>query len=315
MTLTATTPPAAREHDVAGAPRRDRSANAVGQRWWIPYVFLVPGLVFFAVFFAWPAWTAVQLAFYRYDVVSAPEFVGLGNFRELLSSGEFWQAFGNSVEFLALYLPLVVVVPLFLAVLVNTKVPGIKVFRLLYYLPFVTSMVAIAIAWSFVFHPRGLLNWLLVELHVVDQPIPFLLSTGWALPAVVVVEAWHGMGYYMLIYLAGLQAIPQELHDAAAVDGAGWWRRFRHVTVPLIRPYAAVCLVLGGIMAMQSFASVYVMTRGGPTGATTTLGYYIWTEAFEHFDFGYASAVGLVLWLFLVVFAVANYRLTRGETA
>lgn len=314
MTLTATTPPAAREHDVAGSPRRDRSANAVGQQWWIPYVFLVPGLVFFAVFFAWPAWTAVQLAFYRYDVVSAPEFVGLGNFRELLSSGEFWQAFGNSVEFLALYLPLVVVVPLFLAVLVNTKVPGIKVFRLLYYLPFVTSMVAIAIAWSFVFHPRGLLNWLLVELHVVDQPVPFLLSTGWALPAVVVVEAWHGMGYYMLIYLAGLQAIPQELHDAAAVDGAGWWRRFRHVTVPLIRPYAAVCLVLGGIMAMQSFASVYVMTRGGPTGATTTLGYYIWTEAFEHFDFGYASAVGLVLWLFLVVFAVANYRLTRGET-
>jgi putative chitobiose transport system permease protein len=282
-------------------------------RWWVPYAFLLPGLAFFAVFFVWPALIAVQIAFFHYDVVSPPAFVGIDNFRALVASGEFWQAFWNSVKFLALFLPLVMVVPLLLALVVNTRLRGIRVFRLVYYLPVITSMVAIAIAWAFVFHPRGILNWALVSLGLIDQPIQFLLDPNWALPAVVAVEAWQGAGYFMMIYLAGLQSIPHELHEAAQLDGAGWWRRFAHLTVPLIRPYAAVCLVLGGIMAMQSFASIYVMTRGGPQGASTTLGFYIWSEAFEHFNFGYASAVGLVLWAILVVFALGNYRLTRGE--
>lgn len=282
-------------------------------RWWVPYAFLLPGLAFFAVFFVWPALIAVQVAFLHYDVVSPPRFVGLDNFAELATNPEFWQAFWNSVKFLALFLPLVMVVPLLLALAVNTKLRGIRVFRLVYYLPVITSMVAIAIAWAFVFHPRGILNWALVELGLVDQPIQFLLDPAWALPAVVVVEAWQSAGYFMMIYLAGLQSIPYELHEAAQLDGAGWWRRFAHVTVPLIRPYAAVCLVLGGISAMQSFASIFVMTRGGPQGASTTLGFYIWSEAFEDFNFGYASAVGLVLWVILVLFALGNYRLTRGE--
>jgi putative chitobiose transport system permease protein len=282
-------------------------------RWWVPYAFLLPGLAFFAVFFVWPALIAVQVAFLHYDVVRPPRFVGLDNFAELATNPEFWQAFWNSVKFLALFLPLVMVVPLLLALAVNTKLRGIRVFRLVYYLPVITSMVAIAIAWAFVFHPRGILNWALVELGLVDQPIQFLLDPAWALPAVVVVEAWQSAGYFMMIYLAGLQSIPYELHEAAQLDGAGWWRRFAHVTVPLIRPYAAVCLVLGGISAMQSFASIFVMTRGGPQGASTTLGFYIWSEAFEDFNFGYASAVGLVLWAILVLFALGNYRLTRGE--
>jgi putative chitobiose transport system permease protein len=299
-----------------GPGPEQQSGNAVGQRWWVPYAFLLPCLAFLGVFFVWPAWTAVQLAFYEYDIVSPPEFVGLGNFERIMDSEEFWQAFWNSVQFLALYLPLAVVVPLFVAVLVNAKIRAISVFRLVYYLPVITSMVAIAIAWSFVFHPRGVLNWVLIELHVIDQPIQFLISPSWSLPAIVLVEAWHGLGTYMLIYLAGLQSIPQDLYDAAAIDGAGWWRQLTHITVPLIRPYMAVCLVLGGIMSMQAFASIYVLTRGGPQGATTTLGFYIWSEAFEHFDFGYASAVGLVLWAMLVVFAMVNFKLSRGrETA
>lgn len=315
MTVTAPSP---RAGPVSPSPSRQGrgakvSGNPVGQHWWLPYAFLLPCLGFFGVFFLWPAVTAVQVAFFEYDVVSAPRFVGIGNFQELLGRADFWRAFWNSVQFLMMYLPLVVAVPLFLAVLVNSKLRGIRVFRLVYYLPVITPMVAIAIAWTFIFHPRGSLNWVLLELHIIDQPIGFLLSTTWALPAVVIVEAWQGLGYYMMIYLAGLQSIPTDLYDAAAIDGAGWWRRFRHITVPLIRPYAAVCLVLGGILAMQSFASIFVMTRGGPQGATETLGFYIWSEAFEHFDFGYASAVGLVLWAILVVFAVANYRVTRGE--
>lgn len=289
--------------------------NTVGHRWWVPYAFLAPCLAFFAIFFAWPAWTAIQLAFYEYDVVSAPTFVGLDNFRQLMDSPDFWQAFGNSLKFLALYLPLVVVLPLLLAVLVNSKLRGISIFRLAYYLPVITSMVAIAIAWSFIFHPRGGLNWALLELGIIDEPMHFLIDPTWALPAIVVVEAWHGLGYFMMIYLAGLQSIPQEVYDAAEIDGASWWRRLIHITIPLVRPYTAVCLVLGGIMAMQAFASIYVLTRGGPQGSTTTLGFYIWSEAFEYKHFGYASAVGLVLWAFLVIFAIVNFKLTRGKDA
>lgn len=292
-----------------------RGRGSAGPKWWVPWLFLVPGLGFIGVFFAWPAVIAAQLAFYDYDVVSPPRFVGADNFVRMAHSAEFWQAFGNSLLFLAMFLPLVVVVPLLLAIVVNRRLRGIGAFRLAYYLPVVTSMVAIAIAWSFLFHPKGALNWLLLELGVIDTPIQFLLDRHWALPAVVLVEAWQYAGYFMMIYLAGLQSIPGELYEAAALDGAGAWSRFRRITVPLVRPYAAVCCVLAGILATQSFASTYVLTRGGPQGATTTLGYYIWSRAFEHFDFGYASAVGLVLWAFLLIYALVQYRLTRGGQA
>lgn len=298
---------------VAARPGGGRRPGAGEPKWWVAYLFLAPGLVFFCLFFAWPALTAAQLAFFDYDVVTPPRFAGTDNFERLAASPEFWQAFANTVLFLVLFLPLVVVLPLLLAVLVNRRVRGIAAFRLAYYLPVVTSMVAIAIAWSFVFHPRGALNWLLLRLGVLDAPIQFLLDGRWALPAVVLVEAWQNMGYFMMIYLAGLQSISGDLYEAAALDGAGSWTRFRLVTVPLIRPYAAVCCVLGGIFATQSFASIYVLTRGGPQGATTTLGFYIWSRAFEHFDFGYASAVGLFLWIFLAGWALVQYRLTRGE--
>ncbi|HEV7648524.1 MAG TPA: sugar ABC transporter permease [Actinophytocola sp.] len=315
LLVRAARPPGGRPAAPAARLGAWRRRGPVGPKWWVPWLFLAPGLAFFGVFFAWPAVTAAQLAFYDYDVVSPPHFVGTGNFVRMAHSAEFWQAFGNSLLFLAMFLPFVVVVPLVLAIVVNRRLRGIGAFRLAYYLPVVTSMVAISIAWSFLFHPKGALNWLLLKLGIIDTPIQFLLDRHWALPAVVLVEAWQYAGYFMMIYLAGLQSIPGELYEAAALDGAGAWSRFRRVTVPLIRPYAAVCCVLAGILATQSFASTYVLTRGGPQGATTTLGYYIWSRAFEHFDFGYASAVGLVLWAFLLSYALVQYRLTRGEPA
>ncbi|RIQ18989.1 carbohydrate ABC transporter permease [Jiangella rhizosphaerae] len=310
---TATSPvPAPSDGPARRGPAR---GNAVGQARWIPYAFLIPGLAFLGVFFAWPAFTAIQLAFYRYDVVSPPEFIGLDNFATAFTSPDFWQALRNSALFLLMYLPLVVFLPLLLAVLVNAKIRAVSTFRLLYYLPVVTPMVAIAIAWSYVFHPRGGLNWALLELGVVDEPIQFLLDSTWALPAVVAVEVWHGLGYFMVIYLAGLQAIPQDLYAAAALDGAGWWRQLTSITMPLIRPYFAVCLVLGGVFSMQAFASIYVLTGGGPQGGSSTLGFYIWSEAFQRFNFGYASAVGLILWALLLTFAAVSHRLSRGDAA
>ncbi|TDD23524.1 carbohydrate ABC transporter permease [Nonomuraea diastatica] len=285
-----------------------------GQRWYTPYLFVIPALVLFGVFFAWPAITAIQLSFLEYDVVSQPVFVGVENFTRIAGDGRFWTALLNSLLFLVGMFPLLVVVPLLLAVLVNQKLPGIRTFRMLYYLPVVTSMVAVGVAWEYVFHQQGVLNWILTGAGLLDQPIQYLLDPVWALPALVLVEGWKSMGFYMMIYLAGLQTIPTNLYEAAKVDGATAWHRLRHITVPLMVPYIAVAVTVEMLDAMQAFTSIYVMTKGGPQDATLTLGYYIWSAAFEHYEMGYASAMGLVLWVLMIAMAVLNYRLTRGRT-
>ncbi|MEU7893751.1 sugar ABC transporter permease [Nonomuraea sp. NPDC049152] len=284
-----------------------------GQRWYTPYLFALPALALFGVFFVWPALTAVQLSFMEYDVVSPPEFVGLDNFARLVGDPKFWTATLNSVLFLVGLFPLLVVAPLLLAVLVNQKLPGIRTFRMLYYLPVVTSMVAVAVAWEYVFHQQGVLNWILTGAGLLDQPIQYLLDPFWALPALILVEGWKSMGFYMMIYLAGLQTIDGSLYEAARVDGANAWDRLRRITVPLMVPYIAVAITMEMLDAMQAFTSVYVMTRGGPQDATLTLGYYIWSAGFEHYDMGYASAIGLVLWVVMIAMAMLNYRITRGR--
>jgi putative chitobiose transport system permease protein len=294
--------------------RRDRvgrtaSGRVVGQRWYTPYLFMAPGLVLFLTMFGWPAVIAIQLAFSRYDIASPIEPVGMANFVQLAQDPRFLQALINSVLFLIMQLPLTVVLPLFLAVLVNQKLRGIQVFRVLYYLPVITSMVAVAVAWRYVFNREGVVNFLLSLVGV--GPIDFLLSTQWALPTVVLLEAWKNMGLFMMIYLAGLQAVPDELIDAARVDGAGRWSRLVHVIVPSILPTVAVTLTLSMLDAMKAFESVYVLTRGGPQDATLTLGYFIWAKAFQEYEMGYASAAGLVLWAIMIVLACMNLLLTR----
>ncbi|MGP3961341.1 carbohydrate ABC transporter permease [Nonomuraea sp. 3N208] len=286
-----------------------------GQRWYTPYLFAAPALVLFGVFFAWPAVTAIQLSFFKYDMISPPPvFVGVDNFVRMLGDGRFWTALLNSVLFLVGMFPLLVVVPLLLAVLVNQKLPGIKTFRMLYYLPVVTSMVAVGIAWEYVFHQQGVLNWMLTGAGLLDEPIQYLLDPTWALPAVILVEGWKNMGFYMMIYLAGLQTIPASIYEAARVDGANAWHRLRSITVPLLIPYIAVAITVEMLDAMQAFTSIYVMTKGGPQDATLTLGYYIWSAAFERYEMGYASAMGLVLWVLMIGLAILNYRITRGRT-
>ncbi|MEV6153210.1 sugar ABC transporter permease [Nonomuraea sp. NPDC052129] len=284
-----------------------------GQRWYTPYLFPIPALVLFGVFFAWPAITALQLSFTDYDGVTPPVFTGVDNFVKIIGDARFWTALRNSLVFLVGLFPLLVVLPLPLAVLVNQKLPGIRTFRMLYYLPVVTSMVAVAVAWNYVFHQQGVLNWLLTGFGILDEPIQYLLDPAWALPALILVEGWKSMGVYMMIYLAGLQTIPANLYEAARVDGASAWRRMRSITVPLMMPYIAVTITMTMLDAMQAFTTVFVMTKGGPQDATLMLGYYIWSEAFEKYDMGYASAVGLVLWALLIVMALLNYRLTRGK--
>jgi putative chitobiose transport system permease protein len=278
---------------------------------WSPWLFLLPGLVLFAVFYVWPASQAVQLAFVKYDGINAPVPVGLDNFTRMLSDPRFHEALVNSFLYLLGMLPLGVLVPLFLAVLVNQKIPGIQAFRVAIVLPVVVSMVAVAVAWKYVLDADGMLSWVVTTLGIADDPKAWLLDSTWALPCLIVIEGWKSMGVYMMIYLAGLQGIPADLHEAAQLDGAGVWQRLTKITMPLLVPYMAVTSTMAMLDAMQVFTSVYVMTEGGPQDNTMSLGYYVWSKAFEDYEFGYASAVALVLWAIMIILAALNYRITR----
>ncbi|NYE69707.1 carbohydrate ABC transporter permease [Microlunatus parietis] len=294
----------------AGLARRSGGpGRVVGQRWWTPYLFLSVGLVLYAAMFAWPAVIAIQLAFSRYTIINPISFVGLANFQSMGADPRFWHALGNSLLFLIMFLPLSVVVPLLLALLVNIPLRGIQAFRMAYYLPVITSMVAVAVGWRYVFNREGVVNWLLSLVGL--GPIDFLLNTAWALPTVVLLEAWKSAGLFMMIYLAGLQSVPRELIEAARVDGASAVRRLWHVIIPGLLPTFAVTLTLSMLEAMRAFESVYVLTRGGPLDSTLTLGYYIWSKAFQDYDMGYASAMGLVLWAIMIILAMANLLVTR----
>jgi putative chitobiose transport system permease protein len=294
---------------------RQPAGNAVGRPPWVPYLFMLPGLAFFTVWFAWPAVLAVETSFTNYSVVNPVRWVGLGNYRELFADPVFGRAIGHSLLVMVGLLPFSVAIPLLLAMLVNRKLRGIQFFRAAYFMPVVLSMVAVAVAWRYVFDDDGAINWLLRQLGVTDGPVHFLLDPAWALPSVILVEGWKGIGTYMMIYLAGLQSIPGDLLEAARIDGANAWQRLTRVTLPMLRPFLAVAITIELVNAMQVFTSVYVLTRGGPSDHTTTAGYYVWSQAFEHYRLGYASAAGVVVWAILVALALVNHRLTGSSGA
>jgi putative chitobiose transport system permease protein len=310
-----TQPPDGASPHVGRAAIADSRRPAGQRRRAAPYLFLLPGLALFGVFFAWPAVLAVETSFTDYSIIHPLHWIGLANFRELLHDVQFHDALEHSGIVMVGLLPFSIVIPMALAVLVNSKLRGIQLFRAAYFLPVVTSMVAVAVAWRFVFDDRGVLNWLLERTGITDAPIHFLLDPHWALASVIIVEGWKSMGTYMMIYLAGLQTIPQELYEAARIDGANAWQRFSRLTMPLLRPFIAVGLTIELVNAMQVFTSVYVLTQGGPGDHTTTAGYYVWSEAFQKYRLGYASAAGIVVWVILVALALINQRVVgRRDT-
>jgi putative chitobiose transport system permease protein len=311
MAAVGTTGPTRRGRGAAGM--RGGPRKVVGQRFLTPYLFMLPGLVLFAGMFLWPAVISLQMSVSSYRIVTPISYVGLANFGRLLADPQFHHAVANTFLYMVMFLPFAVVLPLFLAMLVNRRLPGINFFRAAYYLPVVTSMVAVAVAWRYLLSQEGVLNWLLSLVRI--QPIDYLLSTHWALPALALVEGWKNIGLFMVIYLAALQGVPREHIEAAIVDGAGAVRRLRHIVLPAIMPFVSITLTLGMLESTRSFESIYVMTRGGPQDSTLTLGYYIWHTAFERYDIGYASAAGLVLWAIMIVLAMANQWLTHRRDA
>lgn len=284
--------------------RRHWKASAV------PYLFLLPAAVVLGVFLVWPLLLAFALSFTQYNALTPPEWLGLANYQRLVGDALFWKSLAVSFLYLLGVVPALIVLPLFLAVLVNRSLPGISFFRAAYYLPVVVSMVVAGLMWKWIFAENGVLNYLaqLALPWLMSEPVAWLSRPETALAAVMAVTVWKGLGYYMMIYLAGLQTIPQELYESAAVEGATAWQQTMRITVPLMMPSIAFVAIVSSISALKVFTEIYVMTKGGPLASTTTTVYYLYEQAFENLNMGYANAVGMVLFVIILVFSILNLR-------
>lgn len=281
-----------------------------------PYLFLLPALLVLGLTVFWPALQAFYLSFtrYEYDLTQSPQWVGFANFRRLGADQVFWQTLYNTVVYLVGVVPMLVVVPLALAILVNQKLRSINWFRAAYYTPVVISMVVAGIAWKWLYAENGLLNQLLKHLGIsTTGGIPWLTSPKWAIFSVMAVTVWKGLGYYMVIYLAGLQSIPTDLYEAAAIDGSDGIHKHWDITVPLMKPYLVLVAVISGISATKVFEEVYIMTQGGPRNSSKTIVYYLYEQAFQNLEMSYACTIGLVLFLAILGLSLLNLQLsTRG---
>jgi multiple sugar transport system permease protein len=277
------------------------------------YVLLSPWLVGLLVFWAGPLVVSLLLAFTEYNLPRTPTFVGLANFR-LAFSGDrlFWPSLRKTFYFAGVYVPFVVTGSLLLAILLNQKVGGTNIFRTLFFLPHLTPAVALAVLWRWLLHPQmGPVNEILKGLGWANPP-GWLTSPTWAMPAIIIMTLWAGLGgNRMLIYLAGLQGVPEELYEAAEIDGAGTWARFRNVTLPMMSPVIFFNVVLGVIGALQVFTTAFVATRGGPAYATWFFSLHIYNQAFRYYRLGYGSVLAWMLGIILIGFTYFQVKLSE----
>lgn len=286
----------------------------IGERGWSKtgwlLLFLLPGLGGLLIFTIIPILASFVLAFFSWDLLTPPEFVGLQNYVDLFGDKEFWSALAHTLGYIAGYLPLVVVLGLGMALAMNSALRGIGALRTLFFFPVVSSWVAVALLWSWLFNPKyGLINYLLSLVGIAGPG--WLYDPHWAMPAIILTSVWKDLGFVLVLFLGGLQTIPTDYVEAAALDGAGRWAQFRYITLPLLAPTTFFVLIISLISSFQVFDQVWVMTEGGPAGATTVLVERIVRHAFSYGEMGYAAAISWVLF-FLVFGATAiQFRVQR----
>ena len=286
----------------------------VGQRGWrfrlIVALFLAPSLVPLVLFLVLPMISSIGLSFVSWDLLTHPRWVGLANYRELLHDGEFHAALFHTLYFVAGYLPLVFCGGLLLALALNQQLKGVAWLRTLYFLPVVTSWVVVSLVWKWLLNPQyGIVNRLLGFVGVHGPG--WWLDPGWAMPSIIFASAWKDLGFTMVIFLAGLQAIPHEYYEAAALDGAGRWSRFRNITLPLLSPASFFVVVISLINNIQVFDQVWVMTQGGPAGSSTVVVQQIVQNAFSYGRMGYAAAMSWVLFAIILIVTAVQLRLQK----
>lgn len=297
--------------EVPAVPKR-----SLRERWFhrdtlAAYLFLAPALVHFFFFFFALVLISFGLSFTSWDLFSPPVFVGLDNYKRLLfHDPDFWPTFWRTAYYVVLVIPTAVAAELLLALAVNTRLRGIKFFRATYFIPVVASAVAVALVWGWILNTQnGILNWFLNFFGL--GPFDWLGSTRLAMPSVAMVQVWRGLGEGMIIFLAGLQSIPLHLYEAAELDGAGRWAKFRNVTWPLLAPTTFFVVVLEVIGSFQVFDMIYLLTRGGPGQATTVYNFELYSEAFRNFRMGYAAAMTWILFVVIGVLTLIQFRVVN----
>lgn len=305
---------AARKQKAAGTGVRvaQRPAWLVrGQAWLIGYLFAAPALILLAAFWIYPIIQSLYLSFTSWDMLSPkPRWIGIENYVKLFASPEFRLSLANTAVFTVATVLLTGTLALVLAVLLDTGLRAASLYRTLIFSPYVTPTVAAAVVWLWVYEPNnGLANWMLSWLGL--PRLRWLASTELVLVSLILMNIWKYAGYYMLLFLAGLQRIPGELYEAAALDGAGPWHRFRHVTLPLLSATSLFIVIVGTIQSFQVFDQVAVMTQGGPANASLVLVFYLYRYAFQFFEVGYASAAATVLFGILLVLTLLQFAFSR----
>lgn len=276
-----------------------------------PYLFLAPALLVIAIFVLYPIVAVLYYSFTDYNIVRPPQWVGLANYQHLLHDRIFWLALSHSLIYL-MVTPTLIILSIALAIIVNRKLPGIHIFRALYYLPAVSGSIAVGITWRWLFDTQGgLLNGLLIWLGLLKAPVQWLSEPAFTLPIAMLLTIWMGVGYYMVIFLAGLQNIPEELYDAALIDGCNNAQKHWYISLPGLRPQITFVAVISSLAALKVFDEIYVLTlrSGGVMDSGVTMVFYLWREAFRLSHAGYASAIALVLLVITLAFSVMNIRL------
>ena len=297
-------------------PRRGDWWHKWGEETLVAYLFLLPSLIVFAAFVFFPLIFSIYASFTRWNLPYQPIFTGLENYFYLftneIGSAAFFGSIRNSFYY-ALGVPLNIAISLCIALLLNQRLRGVSLFRTAYFLPTITSTAAISVVWLWIYHPAeyGLFNSILLKLGL--SSLRWLRDPNLSMPSLILMGIWHGMGYNIIIFLAGLQSIPGSLYEAAEIDGASSWARFWKITLPLLGPTTFYILVIGVINSLKAFTQMHVMTEGGPLGTTTTITYYLYQQAFENFTMGRASAVACVLLAMLFTFTLIQFKVVGSR--
>ncbi len=286
--------------------RRLTRSNPVG------YLFTLPYVIFFGVFVAYPFGFAIWLTLHNWNIVRPEKpFVGLANFERLFSDELFWKALVNTGVFLVVHIPLQIAIALLLAVVLNQQIRFRGLFRVAYFLPYVTSGAIVSLVWLRLYADDGLLNQLLAQLNL--KPVGWLSDPRIAMPSIAIMATWKNVGYYLMIFLASLQGIPAQLYEEATLNGATAWQRFVHITFPMLNPAFILVVVLSTIGGFSLFVEPFVMTAGGPLDSTLSLVLYLYQNAFQFLRMGYAAAIGVVLAIMIFLVTVVQRRFLERE--
>lgn len=286
----------------------------VGDRGWRKalwvVLFVVPGFSALLLFVVGPILASLVLTAYEWDLLTSPRFIGLDNFRRLWSDEEFWAALRHTLTYIVGYVPLVMVIALLLALALNSRMPALGLVRTAFFMPVVSSWVAVALLWTWIFNPHyGLVNHGLDQIGITGPG--WLYDRQWAMPAIIFTSVWKDLGFVMVVFLGGLQAIPKDYYEAASLDGANAIERLRSITIPLLAPTTFFVAVISIINSFQVFTQVWVMTEGGPSGSTTVLVERIVKHAFSYGEMGYAAAISWVLCMIVLAATVVQIGLQR----